>query len=246
MEAAAVTDLSSERLKGEMWQQRKVHGNEGSASSFMEKDPLYGPESSYVEYSGLKEREDGGALDDGSRVGRGERVASFSSVIPGINGKTESLREASNPFGNLMNTGEVSNGAVISANTVGNVDASKLPGAISPTIVHEERKVNGKTSGSTGGRVAAGIVRGSNSSTDKIESSGVYGKTEEAGEATSYAPGATGVVSQHVVEGNNVGAAKDLPVVTNQAEIMNELNHKFSLVGAAKGQSGHGEGRDCS
>ena len=60
-----------------------------------------------------------------------------------------------------MNTGEVSNGAVISANTVGNVDASKLPGAISPTIVHEERKVNGKTSGSTGGRVAAGIVRGS-------------------------------------------------------------------------------------
>lgn len=87
MEAAAVTDLSSERLKGEMWQQRKVHGNEGSASSFMEKDLLYGPESSHVEYSGLKEREDGGALDDGSRVGRGERVASFSSVIPGINGK---------------------------------------------------------------------------------------------------------------------------------------------------------------
>ena len=33
------------------------------------------------------------SLDDGSRVGRGERVASFSSVIPGINGKTESLRE---------------------------------------------------------------------------------------------------------------------------------------------------------
>ena len=26
------------------------------------------------------------SLDDGSRVGRGERVASFSSVIPGING----------------------------------------------------------------------------------------------------------------------------------------------------------------
>jgi len=34
--------------------------------------------------------------------------------------------EASNPFGNHMNTGEVSNGAVISDNTVGNVDASKL------------------------------------------------------------------------------------------------------------------------
>lgn len=93
MEAAAVTDLSSEKLKGEMWQQRKVHGNEGSARSFMEKDLVSGPESSHVEYSGLKEREDGGALDDGSRVGRGERVASFSSVIPGINGKTESLRE---------------------------------------------------------------------------------------------------------------------------------------------------------
>ncbi|CAB4279758.1 unnamed protein product [Prunus armeniaca] len=93
MEAAAVADLSSEKLKGEMWQQRKVHGNEGSASSFMEKDLVSGPESSHVEYSGLKERKDGGALDDGSRVGRGERVASFSSVIPGINGKTESLRE---------------------------------------------------------------------------------------------------------------------------------------------------------
>ena len=89
MEAAAVADLSSEKLKGEMWQQRKVHGNEGSASSFMEKDLVSGPESSHVEYSGLKERKDGGALDDG----RGERVASFSSVIPGINGKTESLRE---------------------------------------------------------------------------------------------------------------------------------------------------------
>ncbi len=166
----------------------------------------------------------------------GSQVAGIESpngrdLNPGIIGGT-GLRagEASNPFGNLMNTGEVSNGAVISANTVGNVDASKLPGAISPTIVHEERKVNGKTSGSTGGRVAAGIVRGSNSSTDNRESSGVYGKTEEAGEATSYAPGATGVVSRHVVEGNNVGAAKDLPVVTNQA-------------GAAKGQSGHGEGR---
>ena len=93
MEAAAVADLSSEKLKGEMWQQRKVHGNEGSASSFMEKDLVSGPESSHVEYSGLKERKDGGALDDGCRVGRGERVASFSSVIPGINGKTESLRE---------------------------------------------------------------------------------------------------------------------------------------------------------
>jgi hypothetical protein len=36
------------------------------------------------------------------------------------------------------------------------------------------------------------------------------------------------VVSQHVVEGNNVGRARDLLVVTNQA-------------GVAKGQSGHGE-----
>jgi hypothetical protein len=58
MEAAAVADLSSEKLKGEMWQQRKVHGNEGSASSFMEKDLVSGPESSHVEYSGLKERKD--------------------------------------------------------------------------------------------------------------------------------------------------------------------------------------------
>lgn len=65
--------------------------------------------------------------------------------------------------------------------------------------------------------MAAGIGWGSNSSTDQIESSGVYRKTEEAGEATSYAPGATGVVSRHVVEGNNIGAAKDLPLVTNQA-----------------------------
>ena len=94
MEAAAVTDLSSEKLKGEMWQQRKVHGNEGSARSFMEKDLVSGPESSHVEYSGLKEREDGGALDDGSRVGRGERVASFSSVIPGINGESEGRVES--------------------------------------------------------------------------------------------------------------------------------------------------------
>ena len=33
------------------------------------------------------------------------------------------------PFRNLMNTGEVCNGAVISGNTMGNVDTSKLPGA---------------------------------------------------------------------------------------------------------------------
>jgi len=32
----------------------------------------------------------------------------------------------------------------------------------------------------------------------------VYGKIKEAGEATSYAPEAKGVVSRHVVEGNKV------------------------------------------
>jgi hypothetical protein len=48
---------------------------------------------------------------------------------------------------------------------------------------------------------------GQSKSHQRWESSGVYGKIEEAEEATSYAPKATRVVSQHVVEGNNIGVA---------------------------------------